>query len=214
MCGISLMRGCYGWRSWPSSEPAPMTDPTTKRRARYRLDVRLNHIPRGVSDHRERLFLEKYAGESRRHVAMKLASWIVWYDPALQVEKSVGQRFKPDLVRLGDSGKPVDWIDCGKTSIRKLDHLTAHNADCLIRIVKAERQELTSYMTMAAKTMRNPQRARLYTFERGFIDALASELDGRHEVAATFDESVIYLDINETTLHSELIELDWKRVVT
>ena len=185
-----------------------MADSTTRRRARYRLDMRLSHIPRGVSDHRERLFLEKYAGESRRHVAMKLASWVVWFDMEMMVEKAVGQRYKPDLVRLHPSGKPAEWIDCGKTSIRKLDHLTTHNDDCEMRIVKAQMSELRSYVSLASKTLRKPQRASFFTFERGFIDELASLLEGRHQVAATYDAGTLYLDVDGATLHSEVLELD------
>ncbi len=139
---------------------------------------------------------------------MKLASWVTWYDPEMMVEKSVGQRYKPDLVRLHPSGKPAEWIDCGKTSIRKLDHLTTHNDDCEVRIVKAQSSELRSYVTMAAKTLRNPQRASFFTFERGFIDALASLLEARHQVSATYDAATIYVDVDGNTLHSEVIELN------
>ncbi|MFT6397138.1 MAG: hypothetical protein ACJAYU_001884 [Bradymonadia bacterium] len=170
--------------------------------------MRVNHVPRNVIDHRERLFLEKYAGESRRHVAMKLASWVTWFNEEMLVEKAVGQRYKPDLVRLHASGKPAEWIDCGRTSIRKLDHLTTHNDDCLVRIVKAERSELVSYVKLAAKVLRNPQRAKFYTFERGFIDAVAANLEGRHQLSATFSSGALYLDLDGTTFHSDLLELD------
>ena len=111
-------------------------------RRRLVLDITLNNLFTGCYGVEERLFLDKLAGESIRHVAMKLLAWLVTYQPGLEIEASVGEHYKPDLVRVDHNGKIRDWVDCGQTSITKLKAVYRRHSDATIVIVKASRGEL------------------------------------------------------------------------
>ena len=76
-----------------------------------------------------KLVLAKKRGESREHVLMKAALWVLYRPafPDLRVEVPIGDAFKPDVVALahppggpayGDA-RPTFWGEAGKVSERK-----------------------------------------------------------------------------------------------
>jgi hypothetical protein len=132
-----------------------------------------------------KLVLGRGAGESARHILLKLCGWLLFWRPGLMVERSAEQHYKPDLLLEGDSsdpagpaaaGQPVLWIDCGVTTIRKLDRVATKNHHALIVIIKSEIGELRRYHAMADGKVRRMERVGFLAFERGFIAALERSL--------------------------------------
>ena len=179
-------------------------------RGKLRLDVVLNNAARGVVAHADRLILDKRVGESSAHVTMKFLSWCLWYAPDLRIEASVGQRYKPDLVRTAPHGDPIEWIDCGKTTLRKLDHISTHNADCVFRIVKPTLGEVRSYVAMADGRLRHPERVSFYAFDDYVVERLAEFLQTRHtlDVTVTGDAEHVYLLVDGKPLETAIA--DWR----
>jgi hypothetical protein len=71
-----------------------------------------------------KVVLVKKAVESQRHVVMKALLWALYLPayPALQVEVSLGAKYKPDLVQMGRDG-PVFWGEAGRVGSEKLRSL-------------------------------------------------------------------------------------------
>jgi uncharacterized protein YaeQ len=147
---------------------------------RLNLDLRLR--PADGAEVRTRLFLSKHAGESIEHVLMKLLAYALFYHPGLRVEVPVGQHHKPDLVRTDERGEPVQWIDCGETTLRKLERITRHNRRTRIDIVKPTARALGLYKDHADARLTAPERVRYVAFADGFLGELAARLSGRHTV--------------------------------
>lgn len=78
-----------------------------------------------VRAHGARLVLVKGPNESLRHVLMKAGLWALLLPdhPGLAVERSVGDRFKPDLVALDAEGRPTLWAEAGALSPQKITSL-------------------------------------------------------------------------------------------
>ena len=74
----------------------------------------------------QKLVLIKRPVERQRHVIMKAFLWALYLPqyPQLQVEVSIGQKYKPDLVAF-ESGIPKFWGEAGKISAQKLRHILA-----------------------------------------------------------------------------------------
>ncbi len=74
-----------------------------------------------VRAHGRRLVLVKRPGEGAEHVWMKAFLWALYLPahPGLTVEVPIGDRYKPDLVALGDDGRPTFWGEAGKVSAEK-----------------------------------------------------------------------------------------------
>jgi uncharacterized protein YaeQ len=157
------------------------------------LDLELHHTPQDRFGVTQRLFLRKALGESNQHVVMKFLSYILFYHPDLLIEASADQHFKPDLVRFDADGDPVQWIDCGQTSLKKLDKISQKNRKTYIDIVKRGESELSSYRRQALTRLALPERVRYWTFDVGFVDRLARVLTHRHMIHATVTAGYEYL---------------------
>jgi hypothetical protein len=72
----------------------------------------------------QKLILIKKPMESNRHVLMKAFLWALYLPayPDLQVEVPIGDRYKPDLVQMGESG-PCFWAEAGHVGNQKLRRL-------------------------------------------------------------------------------------------
>lgn len=151
------------------------------------LEVQLHDPARGYPDVRERLFLTKKRGESLDHVLMKLLGWLLFYHPELKVEVSAEQHYKPDLVRFDERGAPLQWIDCGQTSLRKLDRIATRNRKTTIDIVKPTERELRLFKAAADARIERPERVRFFAFRDGFLDELAGLVQSRHALEAFVD---------------------------
>ena len=71
--------------------------------------------------HGKQMVFIKKTLESDIHVLMKAFLWALFLPdyPDLSVEIQIGDRFKPDLVQLGDDGIPVFWGEAGRVSLKK-----------------------------------------------------------------------------------------------
>ena len=79
-----------------------------------------------------RVRLWQRTGESYEHVLMKALGYAMFVAeyPALEIERRVGLRYKPDLVARG-AGREFDapfafWGECGQTAVRKTAWLLKH----------------------------------------------------------------------------------------
>ncbi|MBI5547789.1 MAG: YaeQ family protein [Deltaproteobacteria bacterium] len=173
------------------------------------LEVRLSHPKRGFPEVRQRLFLSKKRGESLDHVLMKLLAWLLLYDPALRIELSAEQHYKPDLVRLDERGEPLQWIDCGSTSLRKLDRIASRNRSTTIDIVKPTERELRLFKAAADHKVAHPERVRYFAFRDGFLAELGELVHSRHDLEATIggDPETIGLTVDGTRLESPVVRL-------
>ncbi len=72
----------------------------------------------------QKLILVKKSVESRRHVLMKALLWGLYLPdyPGLQVEVSIGYKYKPDLVQM-DADGPLFWAEAGRVGAEKLRRL-------------------------------------------------------------------------------------------
>jgi uncharacterized protein YaeQ len=75
-----------------------------------------------------RVRLWQRPGESYEHILMKALGFVMFVDefPNIEIEKSVGLRYKPDLVAQNEAGEFIFWGECGANSVRKTVWLLKH----------------------------------------------------------------------------------------
>lgn len=75
--------------------------------------------------HDRKIILAKGLNESGEHVLMKAFLWALYLPdyPALTVEIRIGDRYKPDVVALGEDSKPLFWAEAGQVSMEKVRSL-------------------------------------------------------------------------------------------
>ena len=166
------------------------------------LELELHHGPSGRYGVQTRVILIKRRGESLRHVVMKLLGYLWFYHEELQIERSVDQHHKPDLVRVDEQGRPLQWVDCGQTSLRKLERISQRNRLTLIDIIKATPGELASYRLQAMRRLSHPERVRYWSVQDDGVARLEAALHGRHAIIATLDQDMreLYMLIDGQSL--------------
>lgn len=107
---------------------------------KLRCDLHLNGGAR-------KLVLVPALNETGEHLALKLASYLLFWDCQPVVEASsrhpalAGQEFVPDLMALDDSGQVRLWVECGQVTMHKLKKLTRRLPAARIVVVKATERE-------------------------------------------------------------------------
>ncbi|MBP8252493.1 MAG: hypothetical protein KAX40_09020 [Herpetosiphon sp.] len=71
--------------------------------------------------HSSQIVLIKKPIESAEHVVMKALLWALYLPQysQIQVEVSIGTRYKPDLIALDDQQQPIFWGEAGRVSEEK-----------------------------------------------------------------------------------------------
>lgn len=155
-------------------------------------------------DHQPRVIFSSFAGESTWHVALKLLAYLIYRQRRPQVERSVGQRYKPDLVVVRD-GRVRLWIDCGETGLRKLDRVMVANPTARVVIVKDIARRLDTYAALAEGVVRAQERLIYLAFEDGLVDGLAQALRQRNRVAFAMGPAGLRLTLNGAAFAGALV---------
>lgn len=153
-------------------------------RRNLEIDLTITHEARGWYGSETTLHLVKRTGESFGHVAMKLLGYLLFFDPELAVEPTVDQRYKPDLARFGDRGRPIEWVECGKVAPRKLDRVVRRNDDATVAILKETPRKLDRFERAVGDLAEAERRVRGVAFEPGVVTDWADALERRHRLTA------------------------------
>ena len=143
-----------------------------------------------------RAIFSSFPGESTWHVSLKLFAYLIYRNRAPLVERSVGQRFKPDLFVLGDDGRVRLWIDCGETSIRKLARVVAQNPVARVVIVKDTVRHLEGYRALADGALRDRSRLLYLAPDDALIDGMAAAMRQRNQVRFAMGPSGLRIELN------------------
>lgn len=75
-----------------------------------------------------RVRLWQRTGESYEHILMKALGYAMFAEkyPRLEIEKTVGLRYKPDLIVQNGTRDFAFWGECGQNSIRKTNWILKH----------------------------------------------------------------------------------------
>lgn len=141
------------------------------------IDITLTHQPAQLWAHRERLFLCKRGGESWQHVAMKVLGWATFYHKEAVIEPTTTEHYRPDVAVFDRHGRPHLWLECGSTTLRKLDRLTRRFPELFPVIIKRSPVELERYAALAASRIQHPERVRYLSWSRPVVDRMAEFLE-------------------------------------
>jgi len=154
---------------------------------------------------RKKLILVKEDLETRIHVVLKLLAYLIYYEPRLKVEVSVGMHYKPDLVVEGDHGVPEVWIDCGYVQVKKIESLTQKLKRTKIILLKETKTELENVRRTLDKKLEEGAQLQFLAFDPGFVEGIAAGLQRSNEVTLyEVMENVVGFALNDQVFESHL----------
>ena len=158
----------------------------------------------------EKRVLESRAGESDRHIALKILAYLLFRERALPlpllVEQAVGQRHKPDLAAIDAEGAVCLWIDCGQIEPKRLARIVQSNPDACILVVKPTAEEARLYAQAAARALppRRERKAEVQCigFDAGFLKDFLTALRGANHLQYRVEADDFCFLLNEMTFHT------------
>lgn len=125
------------------------------------------------------LRLWQHRGEGYQHVLMKALGYAMYIREyaSLEVERSVGLRYKPDLIATGTNGEFDFWGECGLITVRKTIWLAKHSGAkrlTLFKINYGVDQLADQFRGLIVPKHREAGRLRIVNFVRDIRDLTAS----------------------------------------
>lgn len=173
----------------------------------YNATVELSDVDRGVYETLD-LRLAMHPSESPAYFATRLLAYCLEYTEG--IELSPGGLSNPDepAILVRDlTGRVTAWIEIGAPDAERL-----HRASKLAgRVAVYTHRDLRNLLgQLEGKKIHRAAEIPIYTFGRGFIDALAERIERRMRISLSVTERHLYLDIDgahmETTLEEQRLE--------
>lgn len=154
---------------------------------------------------RKRIIMVKRVEESRRHVALKLMGYALYYEELLKVDMDVGLGFKADLVSVDYDSTVTLWVDCGNAKIKKIEGLKTKLRQARIVLMKEDRYELERFKAQVDKKTEDNERVEYLAFDPHFIDQLGQNFQRNNEFTIyEIDTGLIGVIINQQILETHL----------
>ena len=152
-----------------------------------------------------KLILVKSEGETRIHVALKILAYLLFYDPALQVEVDAGMHYKPDLLQRSEEKGIEVWIDCGQISLDKVENLVRKLRRPRIILLKETHSEMKRFKASILKHIPAASRIEFISFEQGFVERLSEAFVRNNHIALyPITETAIGVSLEEEYFESEV----------
>lgn len=165
---------------------------------------------------REKIVLESRAGESDRHIALKILAYLLFRGEAaprpLRIEPHVGQRHRPDLVVTDpETDKVLLWIDCGAIETKRLGRIAAANPHAKIVVVKPTQNEVRLYARSALRFLPEEAERRsaiiFLGFDDGFLSGFLTNLRGVNILSMSRTQEGATFILNTATYQTGLCPL-------
>lgn len=138
--------------------------------------------------HGRQIVLVKKRNEKASHVFMKAFLWALYLPrySDLTVEARIGDRFKPDVVSLGEDGRPIFWGEAGYLSNNKIKSLLRRYRDTHFAIAKWD-APLEPFVRIIQKALRDLDRGSRVDLIRFPPDSIQRFVDDRGRIRVKRD---------------------------
>jgi len=147
--------------------------------------------------------------ETGDHLLLKLAAGIFFHDrepvtvsSPQQQSALAGQDFAPDLIAVDLTNRVTFWVECGKTTLHKLDKVTKRFRDARIVMLLAHPQEARQ-MAEALEGEENT-RIEVWSFRQGEFDRWKALVQEQNDIIGEATETSMNLVINNEMFMTEL----------
>ncbi|HET8772390.1 MAG TPA: YaeQ family protein [Thermoanaerobaculia bacterium] len=168
----------------------------------YNAAIELSDVDRGVYETLD-LRVAMHPSESPAYLATRLLAYCLEYTEGIEFTSGLSNGDEPAIVVRDLTGRLTAWIEIGAPDADRL-----HRASKLAgRVAVYTHRDLRNLLgQLEGKKIHRAADIPLYTFGRGFIDALAERLERRIRMTLSVTERHLYLDIDGTAMETVLEE--------
>lgn len=124
------------------------------------------------------------------HIALKLLGYLMFFERKPQIEKDVGQHYRPDLFAWDEFQRDVSlWIDCGNIAVKKIDKVaTKMGKKGLFYILRRTKKDAERLYESIQK-IKHPERVHIIAFEDGFVDKIGELMESTNQIEFSIEGS-------------------------
>ncbi len=156
-----------------------------------------------INGENRKLLLVPGPNELDSRLALKLAGYLLFWKFEPKVDASVKTpalarfEFLPDLVGLDEGGEIVLWVDCGTTTMNKLDKLIKRLPYARIVVIKENEREALRLRKDAESALEKHARVEILAFEGTQFKEWLSCVGEKTEVFGESEGLLINAVVNE-----------------
>lgn len=162
-------------------------------------------IAKNGTSYKDKIVLKSGPSEVSWHIALKILGYVLFIEQHPGIEESVGRRFKPDLVRLDETGDIALWIDCGNIAVHKIDRVALWvGKPGIFYILRRNRREAEMLLPSIRGKVSHPERVGVMYFDDGVVNAFAEQLDANNRLTGRVSPERLDLELDNRHGRSEL----------
>jgi uncharacterized protein YaeQ len=168
----------------------------------YSLAVQLSDSDRGVYETLD-LRVARQPSETAEYMVMRILAYCLEYTAGIEFTGGVASGDEPAVLVRDLTGRITDWIEVGMPAAARL-HKGSKLADRAAVYTHRELRQVLSQLQ--GEKIHRASEIPIISFERGFIEELASRLDRRTALALTVTGRHLYVDAGGHAMSSGILE--------
>jgi uncharacterized protein YaeQ len=164
--------------------------------------VQLADVDRGVYDELS-LRVARQSAETDAFMMTRVLAYCLEYEEGIAFSEGIAATDEPAVLVRDLTGRLTAWIEVGAPDAARL-HLGSKSADRTA--VYTHRDPAKVAAQWAGKRIHRAEDIALHSFEPGFVEDAASALQRRNDMTLSVTERRVYLDLNGTTLASDIVD--------
>ena len=172
----------------------------------YTFETDLSDVDRGVYEHFS-LRMARQPSETIEYMLTRFLAYALEYTEGIVLTEGVAAGDEPAVLVRDPTGRVTAWIEVGMPDAARVHRGSKLAGRVAIYTHRNVQQVLAE---LNGKKIHRAADIPVYDFGRGFIDSVAATLDRRAKLAVSVTERHLYLDVNGTTLETEINETKLK----
>lgn len=169
----------------------------------HNFTVHLADVDRGVYQELE-LRVARHPSETAEFMLTRLLAYCLEYEEGITFsDGGVSATDEPAVLVRDLTGRLTAWIEVGAPDAERV-HRGSKMAERVA--IYTHRDPVKVLAQLTGKRIHRAEAMRLYSFDRGFIDAGVAAIERRNTVTVSITERLLYLDLNGTDLSTPVAE--------
>ncbi|HEX2835290.1 MAG TPA: YaeQ family protein [Thermoanaerobaculia bacterium] len=168
----------------------------------YNFTVDVSDVDRGVYETLD-LRVAMHPSESAEYLITRVLAYCLELTEGIEFTAGLSNGDEPAIVVRDLTGRITSWIEVGMPDAERL-----HRASKLAaRVAVYTHRELRNVLgQLQGQKIHRADEIPIYSFDRGFIDAVAERLQRRMRMTVSVTERHLYLDVDGTGFESVISE--------
>ncbi|MFE1594997.1 YaeQ family protein [Nocardia sp. NPDC058705] len=165
--------------------------------------IQLADVDRGVYEDLE-LRVARHPSETAEYMITRILAYCLQYEEGIVFSDGGISATDEPAVQVRDmTGRTTAWIEVGAPDADRIHRGSKLAGRAVVYTHRDPAKVLAQY---AGKKIHNAAQIPLFSFDRAFIDDAAALVDRRNTATLSVTEGVLYLDLNGTSLRTDVTE--------